>query len=188
LEITGAFTTLDVPLTTPKTAHFMDEQCKAALDLLVQNGYLEVVKGKYRPTKTLNEVPVKETILLGEGIPFEGNWEDLYLKFIMDCNIPKQGEAVDGSLYPLNKYSEDAMKHFRDLMKRGFIYSILVMVTKTYYRTGGLRCKKNITNYITEGHWRLDYESLRGKSTEQQQQTLQKQVDESKPFTRDRIG
>lgn len=166
----------------------MDEQSKAALDLLVQNGYLEVVKGKYRPTKKLNEHPAKETIHLPGGIVFDGSWEELYLGFIVGCKIPKKGESGDGTLYDLNKYSEDAMKHFRDLMKSGIQYDLLVMVTTAYYKVGGLRFKKTITNYITQGHWRLDYEAMKEKSKEQQQKLLNQQENESKPFTRDRIG
>lgn len=166
----------------------MDEHCQAALDLLVQNGYLEVVKLKYRPTKKLNEVPAKESIYLDGGNVFEGTWEDLYLKFIVTCKIPKKGESGNGEEYDLNKYSEDAMKHFRDLMKSGISYSTLVLVTAAYYKAGGLRYKKNITNYITQGHWRLEYETLKNKPVEQQQQTLNNQINDAKPFTRDRIG
>ena len=167
----------------------MDEQCKAALDLLVQNGYLEVVKGKYRPTKKLNTV--SETVVAHTSLgplSFEGSWEDFYTKFIVDCKIPRKGESADGTLYDLNKYSEEAMKRFKEMVTRdGIKYDVLMRVVQAYYK-GGTRCKKNISNYIIEGFWRMDYMALKDQSTEQQQQTLQKQVDESKPFTRDRIG
>jgi hypothetical protein len=189
LEITGASCTLDVLLLkSHSNSDIMDEQCKAALELLVQNGYLETVKGKYRPTKKLNEVTAVEVIYLDNGTVFNGGWENLYSSFILACQVPKKGEAGDGGLYDLNKYSEDAMKHFRDLLKSGIRYSVLVQVTRAYYKTGNLRFKKTIGNYITQGHWRLDYDIVKDQTPEQQQQTLQKQEDESKPFTRDRIG
>lgn len=168
----------------------MDESSKAALDLLVQNGYLEVVKGKYRPTKKLNEEV--SSIPMLAGITTIGiatmSWENLYVKFIQDASIPRKGESGSGDLYDLNKYSADAMKVFRKMLERdGIKYDLLVKVTSTYYKSGS-RYKKTISNYITEGLWRMDYMTLKDQSTEQQQQTLNKQIDESKPFTRDRIG
>lgn len=168
----------------------MDEQSKAALDLLVQNGYLEVVKGKYRASKKLNVVP--ETVIANTSLGplvFDGNWEGLYTKFIMECKLPKQSENGNGDTYEVNKYSEEAMRRFKEMVtKEGIKYDLLVLVTQNYYKTGSNRYKKKIGNYITEGLWRMDYETLKGQTVEQQQQTLQKQADESKPFTRDRIG
>ena len=167
----------------------MDEQSKAALDLLVQNGYLETVKGKYRPTKKLNEVP--ETVVAATSLgplTFNGNWEDFYTNFIVQCKIPKKGEAGDGSLYDLNKYSEDAMKRFKEMMtKEGIKYDVLMRVVQTYYK-GSTRYKKTISNYITEGHWRMDYLTVKDQTEQQQQQTLNEQLNSAKPFTRDRIG
>lgn len=161
----------------------MDAQCKAALDLLVQNGYLEPVKGKYRPTKKLNEVP--EEVYLG---PVKFNkWEDAYVWFIGECKIPKKGESGTGDLYDLNKYTEDAMQHFRDLIKSGIKCDVLIKVTKGYY-TGSTRFKKKIGNYITEGHWRMDYETMKNQTEQQQQQHINEQLNSAKPFTRDRIG
>lgn len=166
----------------------MDEQCKAALDLLVQHGYLEAVKGKYRPTKKLNDHKAAEAlIVLEDGSTFLGSWGDLYLKFIADAQVPRLGEAGDGNMYDLNKYTEDGMKHFRDLIRSGIKYQLLAKVTRAYYAQG-IRYKKKVGNYITEGHWRMDYELLKGQTDTQQQQTIQKQIDAAKPFTRDRIG
>lgn len=165
----------------------MDEQSKAALDLLVQNGYLEIVKEKYRPTKKLNAVPAVDKIYLDDGTVFDGDYGMLYMDFIKACKIPRQGEAGDGSLYDLNKYTEDAAKHFRDLMKSGIKYSVLVKIATTYYR-GSTRYKKKIGNYITEGHWRLDYITINNQTEQQQQQHLNEQFNSTKPFTRDRIG
>lgn len=171
----------------------MDEHSKAALDLLVQNGYLEVVKGKYRPTVKLNEQKVEEKKLIAghlflDGVQGAATWEDLYIKFIRESGVPKKSENGQGDLYDTNKYNTEAMKVFRKMIERdGIKYDLLVKVAQAYYRSGG-RYKKTITNYISEGIWRLDYLALKGQTTEQQKETLQKQVDESKPFTRDRIG
>lgn len=166
----------------------MDEQSKAALELLVQNGYIEAVKGKYRCTAKLNNVIAPMGIV---NYPLENvteNWESLYVKFIMDAQVPKRGESTDGTLYDMNKYGAEAMKRFKQMLtKDGIKYDLLVKVTQAYYKGPG-RYKKNISNFITEGIWRMDYEMLKGQTTEQQQQTLNKQIDESKPFTRDRIG
>lgn len=167
----------------------MNAECKTALDLLVQHGYLEIVGGKYRPTKKLNS---KETLADGavlgvNGETFSGTWEEIYVKFITDCKIPKWGESGSGDTYELNKYSADAMKHFRDLLKSGIQYALLVKVTSAYYK-GSLRYKKKIGNYITEGLWRMDYETMKNQTETQQQQTLNEQLNSSKPFTRDRIG
>lgn len=165
----------------------MDEQSKAALDLLVQNGYLEIVKEKYRPTKKLNSVTALEKIYLDDGTVFEGDYSELYLDFIKTCKIPRQGEAGDGAMYDLNKYTEDAAKHFRDMMKSGIKYGVLVKVTTVYYK-GSSRYKKKIGNYIMEGHWRMDYETMKNQTEQQQQQHLNEQLNSAKPFTRDRIG
>ena len=167
----------------------MDEQSKAALDLLVQNGYLETVKGKYRPTKKLNAVPEMVTATTSLGpLTFGGSWEDFYTAFILQCNIPKKGEAGDGSLYDLNKYSEEAMKRFKEMItKEGIKYDVLMRVVQTYYK-GSTRYKKTISNYITEGHWRMDYLTVKDQTEQQQQQTLNEQLNSAKPFTRDRIG
>lgn len=166
----------------------MDEKSKAALDLLVQNGYLEIVKGKYRPTVKLNEPVVKSLVNVLNQVAVE-SWEDMYVKFIRECNIPKQGETGEGDNYALNKYSVDAMKAFRKMIERdGIKYDILVIVTQAYYKAGTIRYKKTISNFIMEGIWRMDYEIMKTQTTEQQQQTIQQQLNESKPFTRDRIG
>lgn len=168
----------------------MDEQSKAALDLLVQNGYLEIVKGKYRPTKKLNTVPEMVTAMTSLGpLAFEGSWEDMYTRFIVECKVPKRGENGYGDPYDLNKYSEDAMKRFKEMLTRDQVkYDLLVRVTQAYYSTGSLRYKKKIGNYITEGLWRMDYETMKDKPLEDQQKHLNQQINESKPFTRDRIG
>ena len=167
----------------------MDEQSKAALDLLVQNGYLEIVKGKYRPTKELNSLTTTEKLICGmDGKPITGTWGDIYTRFIMDCKIPRQGESGTGDMYDLNKYSEDAMQKFKGILMSGIDYALLVKVTQAYYRNGTNRYKKKIGNYIVEGLWRMDYEVMKGQTEQQQQQTIQQQLNESKPFTRDRIG
>lgn len=168
----------------------MDEQSKAALDLLVQNGYLEIVKEKYRATKKLNAVPPIVTVNTSLGpLSYDGNWEDFYTRFIMDCKVPKKGESGDGTLYDLNKYSEDAMKRFRDMVtKEGIKYDLLMSVVQTYYKTGSNRYKKTISNYILEGLWRMDYEVMKNQTTEQQQQHINEQLNSAQPFTRDRIG
>jgi hypothetical protein len=167
----------------------MDDKSQAALDLLVQNGYLEIVGGKYRATKKLNS---KETLLDGavmgiDGKTFSGSWEDIYTKFITDCKIPRLGESGTGDMYELNKYSTDAMKHFRDLLKTGIQYALMVKVTTAYYK-GSNRYKKKIGNYITEGLWRMDYETMKNQTETQQQQHLNEQLNSAQPFTRDRIG
>lgn len=171
----------------------MDDQCKAALELLVQNGYLEAVKGKYRATAKLNDAlkePVIECMVVinGDNDVFQGKWQDLYVKFITDCKVPSKGENSEGDLYDLNKYTEDAMKHFRDLIRSGIQYPLLVQVTTAYYQTGTNRYKKKVGNYITEGHWRMDYLTLKDQDPKQRLQTLKQETDAAKPFTRDRIG
>lgn len=164
----------------------MDEQSKAALDLLVQNGYLEIVKGKYRVSAKLNVIPTgKETSQKLTDM----DWEGRYILFITECKVPNQGESGTGDVYPLNKYSTEGMKAFRKMLEHdGIKYDILVRVTQSYYKIGTNRYKKKIGNYITEGLWRMDYEVIKDQTVEQQQQTIQQQLNESKPFTRDRIG
>lgn len=160
----------------------MDEQCKAALELLVQNGYLESVKGKYRCTAKLNDTVAGIVRLTDE------DWENKYLDFIKQCKIPRQGESVNGDMYNLNQYTADAMKRFRQMIEKERIdVEILTKVTRTYY-SGSIRCKKKIGNYITENLWRMDYLTIKDQNPEQQQQTLQKQLNDSTTFTRDRIG
>jgi hypothetical protein len=168
----------------------MDEQSKAALDLLVQNGYLEIVKEKYRATKKLNAVPVTVAVNTSLGVlSFPGTWEEFYTKFIVDCKIPRNSENGQGGIYPINQYSEDGMKRFREMLTvEGIKYDLLMGIIQTYYRTGANRYKKTIGNYITEGHWRMDYSAMKGQTTEQQQQHINEQLNSAQPFTRDRIG
>lgn len=169
----------------------MDEQSKAALELLVRNGYLESVKGKYRCTAKLNQVKGPDVFLqtsLGVIRIAGTDWQDMFVKFIIEAQVPRRAESSDGGVYDLNKYSADAMKHFKELMTRdGIRYDLLVKVTQAYYKGPG-RYKKTISNYILEGIWRMDYLTLIDQSAEQQQQTLQKQMDDPTTFTRDRIG
>ncbi len=161
----------------------MDERSKAALELLVQGGYLEPVKGKYRCTAKLNdEVAGKAPRLTQE------DWEARYISFIEQCNIPRKGESGDGTMYNLNQYTADGMKRFRQMLEKEQVnLDLLIMVTKAYY-TGSIRYKKKIGNYITENLWRMDYESLKNVDQKQQAQTLQKQMNDTETFTRDRIG
>lgn len=167
----------------------MDKDSQAALDLLVQNNYLEIVGGKYRATKKLNskEVLMDGAVVGVDGKTFSGSWEDIYIKFINDCTLPKWGESGTGDLYELNKYSAEGMKCFRDILKSGIQYALLVKVTTAYYK-GSNRFKKKIGNYITEGLWRMDYETMKNQTEQQQQQHINEQLNSAQPFTRDRIG
>lgn len=163
----------------------MDAQSKAALDLLVQNGYIESVKGKYRCTAKLNM-----TTKLTEQIDAAAaqDWEAFYTRFIIESQVPKRGESSDGGVYDLNKYSNDAMKEFKKMLwKDGIEYALLLKVTQAYYKGPG-RYKKTISNFILEGLWRMDYEVLKQQTPEQQQETIQKQMNDPTAFTRDRIG
>lgn len=164
----------------------MDEQSKAALELLVQNGYLEIVKGKYRCTAKLNSCKLSDEVI--SRVVITDDWEGLYTKYIIEAKVPKRGEFSDGTEYDLNKYNQDAMKQFKQMLsKEGIDYELLVKVTQSYYKSPG-RYKKTISNFILEGIWRMDYLVLKDQTPEQQQQTLQKQINESTTFTRDRIG
>lgn len=165
----------------------MDEQLKKALDLLVQHGYLETVKGKLRVSAKLNDA----VSFANSNLPFADstNWESAYIKYIADAQVPRRSQTTDGNVYDLNKYSVDGMKRFRQMIEKERIdYDLLVKVTKAYYKSPGTY-KKKIGNYITEDLWRTDYMVLKQCTTSSEQsEHLKNLQDDPQTFARDRIG
>lgn len=83
-----------------------------------------------------------------------------FLQFIQDAKVPDRLDDGKGNWYDCNKYSEPAMKAFKNIIEKELInYNMLVKSTTLYYASG-TSYKKKISNYILDGDWRSDYMKL----------------------------
>lgn len=87
-------------------------------------------------------------------------WEDRFLKFIRDAEVPQRLESSRMESYAVNKYSVEGMKAFRAAIEAGVDYGLLVKSTKLYYKST-VKFKKTIGNYMAQGDWRSDYNNLK---------------------------
>jgi hypothetical protein len=160
---------------------------------LKEEGYIKLVKGNYVLTQKYFNDLLKPAIRL---VPFENavvkqqdaafplvigkDWQQEYIRFIQDAKVPARLEGSRGEVYYANKYSEDGMKAFRNIISKELIdYAMLVRSTILYYKSG-TRFKKKIGNYITQGDWRTDYEALKEAATAGEQalrEHITKEVD-----------
>lgn len=148
-----------------------------ATQWLLGNGYMVEHKKRYKvtqkfyedmgqpgvgalpaPTITLNNAPV--------SIPKDFDWKALFIRFILEAEVPKWGRTSGGDHYPLNQYSEAGMKAFRKaLEKEGADHQTLLESVKLYYKSKNAY-HKAIGNYFAEGHWVTGYEALKDAKTE----------------------
>lgn len=141
-----------------------------AVDLLVQQGYVARNKGnkliftkKYYadyqqlPEGAITAIAVKETkVGLHAG---HVNWDDYYMQFIMDCDVPRQGRTGDGGVYNMNNFSKEGCDAFRKAIMTGIKYDGLVMCTKLYYKSK-VQLKMAIGKFMASGAWRTEYLAL----------------------------
>lgn len=146
-------------------------QLSEVFKFLVDNGYILASKSTgYSLSKSFQAavknmkkgeiiVPGPEALVAAHSA--ELNWPNLFVQFIQDAKVPPKLSDNKGGQYAANKYSEDAMKKFKQMMESGIDYNILVKSTILYYASG-ITYKKAIGNYITQGDWRTDYFLLKG--------------------------
>jgi hypothetical protein len=150
----------------------MDNAVRAAVELLLKEGYLGTSKGKYCVMAKLNKamsgieqglikvqpgnvLVVREPLLPNKQI----KWDELYMQFIRDAKVPVTLKNNHGQLYDCNKFSIPGLKAFEKALKGGTEYEMLVKSTMLYYMSGtGL--KQAIGRYMSEGFWRTDYQAL----------------------------
>lgn len=149
-------------------------ELKEAVQFMVENGYMTTTKqGKYCVTAKFNKailgvdagaVPlpnnaglvVREPMLPEKVI----NWEQLYMKFILEAQVPARLSGSGGEWYEVNKYSAPGLKGFRRAMEKDRVnYPLLVKSTMLYYKnSSGFKVK--IERYMQEDLWRSDYAAL----------------------------
>lgn len=123
--------------------------------------------GKYKLTERFQQealsgtlVPVERGGALVHVPEALVDWPARFMQFIMNAQIPPRIEDTKGGSYPGNKFSEDACKVYKALITSGMVNEeMLTMSTMLYYKSS-TRYKKAIGNYITQGDWRTDYQTL----------------------------
>lgn len=135
----------------------MSTNLKEAVDFLLQEGYI------YKAIKFLKFTP-KAYQELGDlsrvkaQAHTQQTWDERYVQFIREAEVPVRAEGSRGDLYELNKYSKDGCKAFEVAIGRGADYARLVASTKLYYQSK-IKLKVAIGRYMKEGLWRSDYDA-----------------------------
>jgi hypothetical protein len=149
---------------------------------------MSIVKGKYIVTAKFNKEirGIEEGLVLLKGdvpavlepaVPKDLQWKDLYLRFILESNVPKRIVGPNGEPYSANMYSDPGMKAFRKAIEReGINYPKLVAATKLYYQSS-VPYKVSIGRYMEEEMWRTGYTEISAHLT---QGTLEQHLKETK--------
>lgn len=150
------------------------ENAVAVSAWLQQNGYMKLVKGRFVTTRKFNlevlgedgglvELPggmLKSKTGSQEPVLTTSDWQDLYMRFIIESEVPKMIHMSDGTVYEANKFSDAGLKAFRAALdKEKKSYDILVLATQMYYRDQS-KARQIIGNYMSKGAWRTDYEAV----------------------------
>lgn len=96
-------------------------------------------------------------IALADGIP------NSYMKFIIECKVPRKIVTSNGTAYSANQYSEKGVKAFGKVLRRvasGEIDMALLVHSTTLYYKSSTGYKLKIGNYIGDGAWETDYREL----------------------------
>ncbi len=115
---------------------------------------------KKPPVRAVDTLPIhiKNGIVATELLA--PDWRLMYAQFIQAAKVPSKLEGKGTDLYDGNKYTEDAMKEFKRMIYvEKIILDVLIKSTMLYYAPGK-KFRKKISNYITEGIWRSDYDAL----------------------------
>ncbi len=150
----------------------MDYKINDVAKWMVKEGYFIIHKNRYIVSEKFNRevlgkeeglkrLPNKKLVVVEAGKAKPGmtveEWRSLYMKFIVDCNVPPYVNNGKGGVYEANKYSEAGLKEFRHIITNEAIdLNKLTKVTKEYY-SNRQAMRKTIGNYITEGVWRTGY-------------------------------
>ena len=146
------------------------------VEWMTGEGYFILVKGKYLVsakfntevrgvTEGLRKLPTGKLVVVETDRPAPSlkpeEWRDLYMAFIMKCKVPEFGRLGNGGMYPMNKYSEPAMKKFRELAEKEQIdLKRLEVVTSAFYADNRIKAKPAISTFILEGQWRSSYNEI----------------------------
>lgn len=164
-----------------------------AVQFLLDNGYMSIIKGKYIVTAKFNKevtgIHRGLTLLTGgvpavvePEVPKQIQWQDLYKRFILEAKVPQRIINARGEPYAVNVYSEGGMKAFRKaLEKEGIQYPLLVEATQLYY-SSSIGLKVAIGRFMEEGQWRTYYQEL----IDMKQSGTKPTKDE--PYSRYKIG
>jgi hypothetical protein len=169
-----------------------------AVQFLVDNGYMAIIKGKYIVTAKFNKeilgvakgltmLPGNIPAVIEPDIPKQISWKDMYMRFIAESKVPARIINARGEPYQVNNYSEPGMKAFRKAIeKEGVDYPTLVQATALYYQSS-IAMKVAIGRFMEEGIWRTHYDEV---IQHQQSGTLKDHVKTSKdePYSRYKIG
>jgi hypothetical protein len=111
-------------------------------------------------------------------------YTDLFIRFIQEAQVPPKAEDTRGNLYPVNKYNDKAaIRLYKLIASEGVDYKMLCRSTNLYYK-GNKRFKKTIANYIIDGDWRTDYDTL-SSSVSRGEEALKEHI---KQETKDESG
>jgi hypothetical protein len=167
---------------------------------LLDNGYMSIVRKKYCVTAKFNKeiAKVDQGIVHVSGIPLVRDivhsakdlskieWRNQYIAFIKEAQVPAKCEGSNGEMYDCNKFSESAMKSFKEIiLKEQIDLRVLTAVTKLYYAKPG-KYKLKIGSYIETGAWRSDYAAMIDVAAENGiegiQNHIKTQLNDGKPF------
>lgn len=166
-----------------------------AVQFLLDNGYMTIIKGKYIVTAKFNKeitgVQRGLTLLVGNypaviepDVPKQVSWPDLYKQFIIESKVPARVMSPRGDAYATNIYSEPGMKAFRKaLEKEGMQYPLMVECTQLYYQSS-IGLKVAIGRFMEEGMWRTYYQEL----LEMKQLGKDVKPNTDEPYSRWRVG
>ena len=173
---------------------------------LLDNGYMTIIRKKYCVTAKFNKEvsSVDAGIVHVSGIPLVRDivhsakdlskieWRNMYIAFIKEAAVPAKCEGSNGEMYDCNKYSEPAMKVFKDAISKEKIdLRVLTAVTKLYYAKPG-KYKQKIGTYIETGAWRSDYTAMIDAAAQDGvdgiQNHIKTQLNDGKPFNNVEFG
>lgn len=147
-----------------------------ALQLFIEKGYIVSLKGKYQLTGNFhrNYVPVSTGLVVSNKQIATNSSQavvtqqeqilgvkELLKKFREDAEIPFRISNDGGKPFTANAVSKEGITAFRDILKSGVDYQVLVYSTKLYYKTDSFR--KGLTNYLVQGDWESYYLEFKKK-------------------------
>jgi hypothetical protein len=139
-----------------------------AINLLIEKGYMVVLKGKYNLTGEFHRtyIPVSTGLVVSSKSELATtsspvmNITALFMEFIKQCEVPSKTDNGRGGFYWINRFNKDGAKEFaRIISKEDVNLQVLIACTKLYYMQTKT-CAKTISNYITEGIWRSGYQDM----------------------------
>jgi len=130
-----------------------------ALDFLLDNGYLAIVKRKVvvtnKMTREISQIPLKELEGKQQEMAIAPN-KDIWDKFMKDADVPHKVIATDGKAYTVKQFSPQILQKLISIIQQVKDYHILTESTKLYYRSNAY--KLTFKNYLEREVWKNEYE------------------------------